>query len=85
MAIRIRNVNGTVVALCAAETDPVGGDIYLDDAAHMALSTKFLIDFESEGLIDNPPIHKLLVPIMESQKLRDAKEELLKWLKETND
>lgn len=84
MAIRIRKVNGVTVALCAAETDPQEGDIYLDDNVHYALSTKFALDWESEGLIVDPPIDETLVPVMESQKLRDAKEELEKWLKEQN-
>lgn len=50
MAIRIRKVDGHVVALCAAETKPELGDLYLDDSVHHALSTKFAIDWDSEGL-----------------------------------
>lgn len=49
MAIRIRKINGTTVALCAAKTAAIKGDIYLDDSAHHALSTKFGIDWVSEG------------------------------------
>jgi hypothetical protein len=49
MAIRIREVNGITVALCAAKTFPMSGDIYLDDIAHHALSTKFGVDWVSEG------------------------------------
>lgn len=44
MAIRLRVVNGTLVALCAARSMPKEGDIYLDDAAHGALSNKFARD-----------------------------------------
>ena len=41
MSIRIRVVDGETVALCAAATEPVEGDVYLDDAAHYALMLKF--------------------------------------------
>ena len=51
MAIRIRKVNGTTVALCAAKTLPVKDDVYLDDNAHYALSTKFHVDWVEEGII----------------------------------
>ena len=49
MSIRIRVVNGVTVALCAARSMEKRGDIYLDDAAHHALSQKFAEDFASEG------------------------------------
>jgi hypothetical protein len=80
MAIRIRNIGGSVVALCAAETDPLFGDIYLDDAAHHALSTKFGLDWKEMGFIENPPIDLALVPLMMSQKVRSAKISLEEWL-----
>ena len=51
MAIRLRNVNGKLVALCATETEKLKGDLYLDDNVHHALSIKFHNDFVSEGLI----------------------------------
>lgn len=51
MAIRIRWIDGHVVALCAAKTSPKEGDIYLDDSIHHALSTKFDVDWRNEGLI----------------------------------
>jgi len=70
MAIRIRTVGDTVVALCAAETDKKEGDIYLDDNIHHALMDKFCHE-----LLDYPRD-----PVAESQKLRDAEEELNKWL-----
>ncbi len=47
MAIRLRNVGGTLVALCAARSVPKPGDLYLDDAAHHALAVKFDMDFAS--------------------------------------
>lgn len=49
MAIRIRQIQGQTVALCAAKTKAQEGDIYLDDAVHHALSTKFGVDWVSEG------------------------------------
>ena len=48
MAIRIREVEGVTVALCAAKTRARKSDIYLDDNAHHALYTKFAVDWESE-------------------------------------
>ena len=53
MAIRIRNVSGVIVALCAAKTEHVKGDIYLNDSAHHALSTKFGVDWVQEGWLTN--------------------------------
>lgn len=49
MAIRLRNVDGKLVAICAARSMPHAEDVYLDDAAHEALRTKFALDFNSEG------------------------------------
>jgi hypothetical protein len=54
MAIRIRRVKGLYVALCAAESQPDPGDIYLNDGMHSSLTEKFTKDFESEGLIAKP-------------------------------
>ena len=51
MAIRIREINVRTVALCAAKTFAEKGDIYLDDAVHHALTTKFSVDFVEEGYL----------------------------------
>lgn len=51
MSIRIRTVDGVRVALCAAETDSMPGDTYLDDGDHHALNTKFTRDLAEEGFI----------------------------------
>lgn len=51
MSIRIRTVNGVRVALCAARSVATPGDVYLDDADHAALASKFMEDFVSEGFI----------------------------------
>lgn len=50
MAIRIRKIGYNVVALCASESEPKKGDIYLDDIADHALRVKFFKDYESEGI-----------------------------------
>ena len=58
MAIRLREVKGRLLALCAAATKHELGDIYLDDAAHHALSTKFGLDFESMVFLKGrAPVH----------------------------
>jgi len=49
MAIRIRKIDGITVALCAARTKAEPGDVYLDDTVHHALSTKFALDWETQG------------------------------------
>jgi hypothetical protein len=49
MAIRLRVVDGTLIAICAARSVEKPGDIYLDDGAHNALADKFMEDFASEG------------------------------------
>ena len=73
MAIRLRKVDDTWIALCAVESDPKEGDIYLDDAIHHALAGKFARDWELNWQHDH--LHKL----MDSQKVRDAREEFEKW------
>ena len=49
MAIRLRRVDGILVAICAARSIKKPEDIYLDDSAHHALAVKFSDDFRSEG------------------------------------
>ena len=51
MAIRIRKVDGKIVALCAAKFPYKKGDIYLNDNIHHALTEKFKMDFKEEELI----------------------------------
>jgi len=53
MAIRIRKRDGGYVALCAAESKPKRGDIYLNDGMHTALTKKFDEDFKKMGFINN--------------------------------
>jgi hypothetical protein len=69
MAIRIRNVKGKVVALCAALSKEKKGDIYLGDAEHHALSTKLEIDFWSEGIIKElGTVDECLIRIMQKEQ-----------------
>ena len=78
MAIRLRTINGFRIALCAAETDALPDDVYLDDGEHYALAAKFALDWR------DPPHWGVEYPehwaVMATQKLRDAKTELMKWL-----
>ena len=70
MAIRIRRVNGHTIALCAAETKPKEGDLYLDDSIHHALSTKFGLDWKEEGFVEK----SLADPILEKLMAEEVKE-----------
>ena len=79
VSIRIRTVNGLRVALCAVEADPMPGDLYLDDGDHYALAAKFCLDWQGRAVDWSYPEEWAA---MATQKLRDAREELLKWLAE---
>jgi hypothetical protein len=79
MAIRIRKVEGVRIALCAAETNPLPGDLYLDDNVHYALAAKFARDWRGQVVNWEYKDHDYLA---RTQKLRDAKEELQKWLEQ---
>lgn len=57
MSIRIRTVDGVMVALCAARSVEKPGDVYLDDAQHHALAEKFREDFTSEGALGCEPCY----------------------------
>lgn len=50
MAIRLRRVDGTLIALCAARSVPKPGDLYLDDEQHLALAQKFWLDYPDAGI-----------------------------------
>ena len=85
MAIRLRIVNGCYVALCAVESDEKVGDVYLDDAMHGALKTKCAEDFNEmfgDSMCQTLPVDKRVAELMRTQKVRDAKEEFLKWDKQ---
>jgi len=70
MAIRIRRVNGYTIALCAAETKPKEGDLYLDDSIHHALSTKFGLDWATMGFVEK----SLADPMLERLMVEEVKE-----------
>jgi hypothetical protein len=71
MAIRIRQVDGETVALCAAKTLPEVNDIYLDDNAHHALYVKFGMDFESEGRFEYTHVDKIIRDLMLQTEVED--------------
>jgi len=71
MAIRVRkieNKNATggfsYIALCAAETKPEPGDLYLDDSVHHALSGKFYDDHVKMGFIKKPTVTEEFVGML---------------------
>jgi len=51
MAVRLREIDGKLVALCAAEYEAEPDDFYIDDAQDHALRQKYLEDYHNEGLI----------------------------------
>lgn len=68
MAIRIRNINGCTIAICAAMSEGKDGDIYLDDNVHHALTTKFGLDWQSEGLLKESLADETLIPLMKKEQ-----------------
>ena len=73
MAIRIRKVKDHTIAVCAAYTEPKEGDIYLDDAAHGALSGKFGLDFYRMGFLERPLIDKEESALIDNEENKDKK------------
>lgn len=53
MAIRLRKVNGIHVALCAAKSRPIQGDIYINDSFHYAISQKYWRDYDEIDIVDD--------------------------------
>ena len=51
MAMRLRYINGVLIALCAAETKAEPNDVYIDDVQDHAIRIKVEHDFIQEGLI----------------------------------
>ena len=54
MAMRLRQVNGVWIALCAAKYGKRSNDVYLDDGQHQAITEKYLRDWKKNGLISLP-------------------------------
>ncbi len=69
MAIRLRKVEGTLIALCAAETDPMPDDVYLDDGQHYAIAAKFWRDYQGQTIDWQEDEDNRLA---ETQKVRDT-------------
>lgn len=79
MAIRIRRstLNGTMVALCAVESDEqVESDLYLDDGIHAVLAAKFALDWQGQTINWQYPE---IWEAMEAEKVRDAVEVCKAW------
>lgn len=75
MAIRIRTVDNQRVALCAAKTISVEGDVYLDDDDHYALMLKFARGWKNLGIGISDPEDEALA---RSQRDPDV---YAQWLK----
>jgi len=73
MAIRIRTVDGIMIAICAARSIPKEGDIYLDDGVHYALTNKFMMDFANSHQMSSFEVYDCLVE-KEIQDLTDQEE-----------
>lgn len=72
MSIRIREIEGETVALCAAKTKEKIGDIYLNDCAHHALMVKFTADLDSEGwLKENSLIDEKVKELMLKEETKN--------------
>lgn len=51
MAIRLRvTADAGLIAICAARSVPMPGDVYLDDGQHYALASKFWLDYPQLGI-----------------------------------
>lgn len=82
MAMRLRTVDGVRVALCAAETDPEPGDVYLDDADDRAIRIKLTRDWQQEAQAGCDVLgieHPNEWALMDTQKIRDAAQDLEHW------
>lgn len=81
MAMRLRRVEGRLIALCAAETDEKPGDVYLDDEQHYAIAQKAWDDLKlDDGTAPVPDADPERQRLAASQKVRDAQEELARFL-----
>lgn len=74
MSIRIRRTGNVTVALCGYETDPMDGDVYLDDGQHYALAAKFARDWQGQTVDWKYPEEWAA---MDTQKLRDAEKDYM--------
>lgn len=65
MAMRVRVVEGNIVALCAAEFPAEAGDLYIDDGQDHAIRTKLARDFNSERNYGIPECNHPCCPVVE--------------------
>jgi len=72
MAIRLRWVDGVLIAVCAVEVDEAPGDVYLDDAVHEALASKFAQDWQGETVLWGDDSDRFR--LMDSVKVRNAED-----------
>ena len=56
MAMRLRTVNGELMALCAAYSEEKQGDIYIDDGWHYAISQKYWRDYDEIAITDEKDV-----------------------------
>ena len=72
MSIRIREIKGKTIALCAAKTKAQKGDIYLNDCVHHALSTKFGVDWVSEGRLKDDLADDIIKDLMLREEAKNV-------------
>lgn len=68
MSMRLREIGGRWVAVCAAKTTQRPGDIYLDDNQDHAVRAKLSHDYRSEGF-DMPVLDAGLDTLMLREEL----------------
>ncbi|KKK80938.1 hypothetical protein LCGC14_2818460 [marine sediment metagenome] len=56
MAMRLRTVNGELMALCAAYSEEKQGDIYIDDGWNYAISQKYWRDYDEIAITDEKDV-----------------------------
>lgn len=72
MAMRLREIEGRWVAVCAARTVAKAGDIYIDDNQDHAIRAKLLHDYRTEGL-DMPVLDSELNRLMRNEEACSSK------------
>jgi hypothetical protein len=71
MAIRLRVVDGVLIAICAARSVEKPGDVYLDDGQHTALGDKFARDY-NEMFDVGLPTYEADLPLVEREESNNA-------------
>lgn len=80
MAIRIRMVDGVMIALCAARSIEKPGDIYLDDGIHHALGNKFARDNHEMWGYDFPCQDEDIELVEREESKNPNREDWDKWM-----